>query len=50
MLRGQSGVPLIPDLRGRQICQARIDGDDLIVVCIEIPQGVLVVTAYWKGI
>ena len=38
------------DLRGRQICQARIDGDDLIVVCIEIPQGVLVVTAYWKGI
>ena len=38
------------DLHGRHICQARVDGDDLIVIYIEIPQGVLVVTAYWKGL
>ena len=37
------------DLRGRVLCQARIDREDLVVVYIEIPQGVLVVTAYWKG-
>ena len=37
------------DLRGRVVCQARIGRDDLVVVYIEIPQGVLVVTAYWKG-
>ena len=34
---------------GRVLCQARIDREDLVVVYIEIPQGVLVVTAYWKG-
>ena len=37
------------DLRGRVVCQARIGRDDLVVVYIEIPQRVLVVTAYWKG-
>jgi hypothetical protein len=37
------------DLRGRFICAAQIMGRELIVVYLEIPLGVLVVTAYWKG-
>lgn len=37
------------DLRGRFICLAQIAGRELVVVYIEIPLGVLVVTAYWKG-
>ena len=37
------------DLRGRFICAAQIMGRELIVVYLEIPLGVLVITAYWKG-